>query len=197
MPRCFPQVPRRAPGRCFGLSGSLCPRSQLLRLELSAEDENKLILGPWGPPTDHDDARRPETHDVHDEMRSSGMNPAQPGEGDSTGPSLYFNPSCSKCRSAQAILAEHHMEATIVRYLDRPPTVEELRTLMVKLGIDDPRQMIRTGEPVYSELGLGSATPTQLLEAIASHPILLERPIFVAGERAVIARPPERVLELQ
>lgn len=112
-------------------------------------------------------------------------------------PSLYFNPSCSKCRTAQSILAEHHMEAEIVRYLEHAPTVEELEALMVKLGIEDPRQMIRTGEAVYSELGLDSATPAELLTAIASHPILLERPIYVVGERAVIARPPERLLELQ
>ena len=68
---------------------------------------------------------------------------------------------------------------------------------MALLGIDDPRQMMRTGEPVYAELALDDATPaTQLLEAITRHPILLERPIFVVGDRAVIARPPERLLEL-
>ena len=56
--------------------------------------------------------------------------------------------------------------------------------------------MMRTGEPVYAELGLGDASNEQLVEAITRHPILLERPIFVVGERAVIARPPERLLEL-
>lgn len=112
-------------------------------------------------------------------------------------PLLYFNPSCSKCRSAQSILAEHGIEAEVVRYLEVPPTVEELEALMEKLGIDDPRAMMRTGEPVYAELALAAATPAQLLAAIASHPILLERPIFVVGDRAVIARPPERLLELQ
>ena len=64
------------------------------------------------------------------------------------------------------------------------------------LGIEDPREMMRTGEPVYAELGLGDRPRSDLLEAITKHPILLERPIFVAGDRAVIARPPERVLEL-
>jgi arsenate reductase len=111
--------------------------------------------------------------------------------------SLYFNPSCSKCRTAQAILTEHHIYAEVVRYLDAPPTVDELVALMGKLGIEDPRQMMRTGEPVYGELGLEGATQAELLEAIASHPILLERPIFVSEDRAVIARPPERLLELQ
>lgn len=111
-------------------------------------------------------------------------------------PSLYFNPSCSKCRTAQSILDEHHVDAQVVRYLDVPPTKEELVRLMAKLRIDDPRLMMRTGEPVYAELGLDSATGDELLDAVVAHPILLERPIFVSGDRAVIARPPERLLEL-
>lgn len=109
---------------------------------------------------------------------------------------LYVNYQCSKCRSALAILDEHAVEAEHVRYLEQPPTIADLRRLMAMLAIDDPRQMMRTGEAVYSELGLANAGPDQLLEAITIHPILLERPIFVVGERAVIARPPERLLEL-
>jgi arsenate reductase (glutaredoxin) len=113
-----------------------------------------------------------------------------------TEPALYFNPSCSKCRTADALLKEHGIEAALVRYLDRSPTTHELRRLMSLLAIDDPRAMMRTSEPVYDELGLGDASSDQLLAAINQHPILLERPIFVAGDRAVIARPPERLLEL-
>ena len=109
---------------------------------------------------------------------------------------LYFNPRCSKCRTADALLQEHGIAADQVRYLDRAPTVEELRALMGQLGLGDPRQMMRTGEAVYSELGLSDASQDRLLEAITEHPILLERPIFVSGSRAVIARPPERLLEL-
>ena len=109
---------------------------------------------------------------------------------------LYFNPSCSKCRTAHALLEELGVPADEVRYLDAPPTVEDLVSLMSKLGITDPRQMMRTGEKVYSELGLSSATGPELLAAIASHPILLERPIFVRGDRAVIARPPELLRSL-
>ncbi len=67
---------------------------------------------------------------------------------------------------------------------------------MNRLGIEDPRVMMRTGETVYSELGLEDAPSERLLEAISQHPILLERPILVRGDRAVIARPPERVYEL-
>lgn len=111
-------------------------------------------------------------------------------------PALYYNPSCSKCRTASSILADKGVDAQIVRYLDTPPTMGDLRRLMGMLGIDDPRLMMRTGEPVYAELGLSDAGPDELLEAVTTHPILLERPILVVGERAVIARPPERVLEL-
>jgi arsenate reductase len=111
-------------------------------------------------------------------------------------PQLYVNPACSKCRSAVSILEEHTVQADEVRYLDEPPTVADLRRLMRLLGIDDPRMMMRTGEPVYAELALDVQTGNALLDAIARHPILLERPIFIIGDRAVIARPPERLLEL-
>jgi arsenate reductase len=109
---------------------------------------------------------------------------------------IFFNPSCSKCRSAQAILDEHHIEAEVVRYLDVPPTRADLEDLMGLLGIDDPRRMMRTGEAVYAELALDEKGSAELLEAIAAHPILLERPIFVHDGKAVIGRPPERVLDL-
>jgi len=109
---------------------------------------------------------------------------------------LYFNAACSKCRSAQSILDEHHVDAEVVRYLDTPPSVGDLERLMDLLAIDDPRLMMRTGEPEYEQLGLSSASRDDLLAAIAAHPILLERPIFVVDGRAVIARPPERLLEL-
>jgi arsenate reductase len=109
---------------------------------------------------------------------------------------IYFNPACSKCRTAASILEERGVDAEVVRYLDDPPTLDDLRRLMALLGIDDPRAMMRTGEEVYAELGLAEASAEELLEAITRHPILLQRPIFVVGDRAVIARPGERVLEL-
>jgi arsenate reductase len=109
---------------------------------------------------------------------------------------LYVNDDCSKCRTALAILDERGVAAEHVRYLEEPPTIADLERLMTMLAIDDPRQMMRTGEPVYAELGLDDATAGQLLEAVTTHPILLERPIFVVGDRAVIARPAERLLDL-
>lgn len=95
---------------------------------------------------------------------------------------LYYNPACSKCRSADGLLKERGIDAEQVRYLDRAPTLDELRDLMTKLGIDDPGAMVRTGEAVYAELGPATATADRLLEAIAEHPVLLERPIFVRAE---------------
>src|SRR5580698_8657253 len=110
--------------------------------------------------------------------------------------SIYYNPRCSKCRTAQGLLAERGIDAHVVSYLDQPPTVDQLRELLGKLGFTDPRLMMRTGEDIYTELGLAEQEGDALLDAIAAHPILLERSIVVHQGRAVIARPPERLLEL-
>jgi arsenate reductase len=109
---------------------------------------------------------------------------------------IYVNPQCSKCRTAQGLLTELGIEAHVVTYLVDPPTLGDLRVLMGQLGIGDPRQMMRTGEDVYAALGLADQKGDDLLHAIAANPILLERPIVVKAGRAVIARPPERLLEL-
>jgi arsenate reductase len=109
---------------------------------------------------------------------------------------LYFNPSCSKCRAAGSLLGDRGVEVEVVRYLDEAPSVDDLRALAGMLGIADPREMMRTGEALYAELGLDTADSERLLAAIAEHPVLLERPIFVKGGRAVVARPPDRLLEL-
>jgi arsenate reductase len=111
-------------------------------------------------------------------------------------PQVYVNPSCSKCRTALSLLEERGIQADTILYLDQPPTVADLRALMQLLAIDDPRLLMRTSEPVYAELELDQVAGDALLESITRHPILLERPIFVVGDRAVIARPPERLLEL-
>lgn len=112
------------------------------------------------------------------------------------GTQVYFNPSCSKCRTVQGILAERGVHADYVRYLEHAPTRAALTEVMGLLGIADPRQMMRTGEAVYTALGLASASPDRLLDAMVENPVLIERPIVVHEGRAVIARPPERVLEL-
>lgn len=112
------------------------------------------------------------------------------------GTQVYFNPSCSKCRTVQGILADRGVEVDYVRYLEQAPTREALVEVMGLLGIDDPRLMMRTGEAVYTTFDLASAGPDQLLEAMVANPILIERPIVVHDGRAVIARPAERALEL-
>ncbi|MGH8162366.1 MAG: arsenate reductase (glutaredoxin) [Gammaproteobacteria bacterium] len=110
---------------------------------------------------------------------------------------LYHNPRCSKSRAALALLRERGIEPTIVEYLKTPPDEAALHGLLKKLGLD-ACDVIRKGEAPYRELGLGrgSITEVELIAAIAAHPILLERPIAVVGKRAVVGRPPERVLEL-
>ena len=113
---------------------------------------------------------------------------------------VWFNPSCSKCRGARDLLAERGVDATYHDYLREAPSREELERVLALLGFadGDPRRMMRTGEPVYRELGLAdpSTTRDQLLDAMVANPILIERPIVIRGERAVIGRPPERLLEL-
>jgi len=110
--------------------------------------------------------------------------------------SVYFNPACTNCRTAQALLQERGVDADYVRYLEQAPDSSELERVLGLLGTDDPREMIRAKEPVYAELGLADASRDQLLEAMAAHPVLIQRPIVIRGDRAVIARPPERLLEL-
>lgn len=110
---------------------------------------------------------------------------------------LYHNPSCSKSRGALEILEARGLSPKIVRYLDTPPSAAELQTLLVKLGLP-ARQLLRTGEEAYKSLNLADASlsDAQLIAAMVAQPKLIERPILIAGERAIIGRPPERILEL-
>lgn len=110
--------------------------------------------------------------------------------------SIWHNPRCSKSRGALAVLTERGLDPTVVRYLDRAPDRAALEDVLRRLGTDDPLVITRTGEPRFAELGLRDADREVLLDALAAHPVLVERPIVVVGDRAVVARPPERVLEL-
>ncbi len=112
------------------------------------------------------------------------------------GTSIFFNPECSNCRTAAAILEERGVDADYVRYLETAPRRADLEDVLGKLGTDDPRDIVRTKEPIYAELGLDTADRDQLLDAMTAHPILIQRPIVIHGDRAVVARPPERLLEL-
>lgn len=108
---------------------------------------------------------------------------------------IWFDPSCSKCRGTMEILGGRGVDTSIVEYLQEPPTAHEIRDVLAKLGIG-ARDLVRTGEPVYAELGLRTASDDELIEAMATNPILIERPVVISGGRAVIGRPPERVIEL-
>ena len=110
--------------------------------------------------------------------------------------SVYFNPNCSNCRTAEGILRERGIDANYVRYLESAPTREDLEEVLAKLGTDDPRDIIRTKEPEYEELGLADADRDEILNAMVAHPILIQRPIVIHGDKAVVARPPERLLAL-
>ncbi len=109
----------------------------------------------------------------------------------------YHNPRCSKSRAALALLEERGLQPQVVRYLETPPDAAQLRQLLARLGLS-PRQLLRSGEDEYRELGLADASldDDALIQAMVAHPKLIERPILVAGERAVVGRPPERVLEI-
>ena len=109
---------------------------------------------------------------------------------------VWFNPNCSKCRTVQGILADKGVEADYVRYLEQTPSRAEIEAVLGMLGTDDPRSIMRTGDPVYGELALAGAGRDALLDAMVAHPILIERPIVIRGDRAVVGRPPENVLDL-
>lgn len=110
---------------------------------------------------------------------------------------IYHNSRCSKSRQTLALIEEKGVQANIIKYLETPPDKSELKAILTKLNLN-PRDIIRTGEEDYKTLKLSNQDLSNdaLLDAIVSHPKLLQRPIVVSGDRAVIGRPPENVLEL-
>jgi arsenate reductase len=110
---------------------------------------------------------------------------------------LYHNPRCSKSRQALALLEEEGIIPTIVKYLETPPTPAALSDLLDMLGLE-PRGLMRKGEAEYTELNLANPdlTREQLIQAMVTHPRLIERPIMIKDGQAIIGRPPEKVLDL-
>jgi arsenate reductase len=110
---------------------------------------------------------------------------------------LYHNPRCSKSRGALELIEARGLSPNVVRYLETPLNAGQIKALLGKLGIS-ARQLLRTGEDEYKMLQLAdeSLSEAQLIDAIAQHPKLMERPILEVGDKAVIGRPPENVLEL-
>jgi arsenate reductase len=110
---------------------------------------------------------------------------------------IYHNPRCSKSRQALALIQEGGSEPRVVKYLDTPPDAATLDRLLTQLGLE-PQAIMRTGEDRYAELGLAGKqlSRADAIRVLVENPILIERPIVVVGDRAVVARPPERVREL-
>ncbi len=109
---------------------------------------------------------------------------------------IWHNPRCSKSRNSMALLEEKGVDAEVVKYLDTPPTKEELKILLSQLGMN-ARELMRTKENVYKELGLKDVEDEdKLIDAMVANPKLIERPIIIKEGRAVIGRPIENVVEL-
>ena len=109
---------------------------------------------------------------------------------------IYHNPRCSKSRAACTLIAESGVEAEVIDYLTTPPSRDELLVLLGQLGMR-ASELVRRGETVFKENYQGrELSEAQWLDALIAHPILIERPIVVRGAKAVIGRPPEKVLEL-
>jgi arsenate reductase (glutaredoxin) len=110
---------------------------------------------------------------------------------------IYHNPRCSKSRETMELLFEKNIEPVIVEYLKSPPTAKEIKQLLSLLGMS-ARDLIRQNEAVYQEKQLDnpSLSETELIRAMVSHPVLIERPIVIVNDKAVIGRPPENILEL-
>jgi len=109
---------------------------------------------------------------------------------------IYHNPRCSKSRQTLALINENGVEPEVVRYLDNPPTKQELLDIIEKLNIK-PSQLLRKGEKIYKEQFKGKdITESEWIDIMLEYPKLMERPIVIKDEKAVLGRPPENVLEL-
>jgi len=110
---------------------------------------------------------------------------------------IYHNPRCSKSRQTLKLLEEHGAQFDVVEYLKQPPSQSELATIIQQLG-KSPRDVMRKGEAIYKELSLSDPTLSDehLMAAMLEHPILIERPIVLANNKAAIGRPPESVLDI-
>ena len=110
---------------------------------------------------------------------------------------IYHNPRCSKSRQTLALLEENGVQPQVVQYLETPPDAKTLKQLLKKLGLN-ARDLIRKGEDEYkaNRLDNPKLSEAELIAAMVKHPKLIERPIVVKGEQAVLGRPPENVLQL-
>ncbi|BDB59293.1 arsenate reductase (glutaredoxin) [Rhodococcus sp. RDE2] len=108
---------------------------------------------------------------------------------------IYHNPRCSTSRNTLALLKENGLEPTVIKYLETPPSRDELRSLLDAAGLT-PSQAIRKKESLYKELNLAEASEDELLDAMVANPILIERPLVVTDKGTVLARPVDKVREI-
>lgn len=109
---------------------------------------------------------------------------------------IYHNPRCSKSREALDILQNQNVGYTVVKYLDEPLSVDELRKIIKRLGIP-PSDLIRKNESIWKENYKGKElSDEQLINLMIQHPQLMERPIVINGNKAVIGRPPQHILDI-
>ncbi len=109
---------------------------------------------------------------------------------------IIHNPRCSKSRQTLALLEENDCEVTVIEYLKTPLSSAEIHSILNKLSIN-PRELMRIKEDEYKALGLAQEEDSEkLIQAMVDTPKLIERPIVLIGDKAVIARPPENVLSL-
>lgn len=108
---------------------------------------------------------------------------------------IYHNPRCSKSRAVLSLLKERQLDFEIIEYLKTPPNFSTIHQILEKLG-GSAAQLVRTSEKEYQALNLAQADKYRLIEAIVEHPNLMQRPIIVSKNRAVIGRPPEQALTI-
>nr|WP_314804070.1 arsenate reductase (glutaredoxin) [uncultured Capnocytophaga sp.] len=102
---------------------------------------------------------------------------------------IYHNNHCSKSRECLAFLKEEKLPIEVVDYLNNPPSIEQIKDLIKKLGIS-PIELVRKKETIWKEVGSDSLSEQQIIELLHQYPKLIERPILIQGEKAIIARPP-------
>ncbi len=109
---------------------------------------------------------------------------------------IWHNPRCSKSRQTLALLQDHGIEPEDLRYLETPPSKQQIKDVLKKLGIP-AINLVRCGERAFKELALSKdASEAELIDAMSKYPVLIERPVVIRGDRAVLGRPPENVLNL-
>jgi len=109
---------------------------------------------------------------------------------------IFHNPRCSKSRQTLQLIRDAGIEPEIILYLEHPPAPAQIKSMLAQLGFSSARQLMRRGEGIYKELGLKDETDEpRLIAAMSQNPKLIERPIVIKGEKAVLGRPPENAAQ--